>query len=47
MCPTRKRKGIFEEFIKKYLDKAESVLRIHRYLLEFDTCVAFTVSFEN
>jgi hypothetical protein len=43
----QKRKAIFEEFIKKYLYKAESVLKIHLYLSDFGTCVAFTVSFEN
>jgi hypothetical protein len=32
---------------KNYLYKAESVLKIHLYLLDFGTCVAFTVSFEN
>jgi hypothetical protein len=36
----RKRKGIFEEFIKNYLYKAESVLKTHPYLLDFGTCVA-------
>jgi hypothetical protein len=43
----QKRKAIFEEFIKNYLYKAESVLKIHLYLLDFGTCVTFTVSFEN
>jgi hypothetical protein len=36
-----------EEFIKNCLYKAESVLKIHPHLLDFGTCVAFTVSFEN
>jgi hypothetical protein len=43
----QKRKTIFEEFIENYFYKAESVLKIHLYLLQFSTCVAFTVSFEN
>jgi hypothetical protein len=43
----RKRKAILEEFIKNYLYKAESVFKIHLYLLDFGTCVAFAVSFEN
>jgi hypothetical protein len=43
----RKRKAIFEEFIQDYLYKAESDLKIHIYLLDFGTCVAFTVSYEN
>jgi hypothetical protein len=42
-----KLEAIFEEFIKNYLYKVESVLKIHLYLLDFGTCVAFTVSFEN
>jgi hypothetical protein len=41
----QKQKAIFEEFIKNYLYKAESVLKINLYLLHFGTCVAF-VSFE-
>jgi hypothetical protein len=28
LCPTRKQKAIFEELIKNYLYKAESVLKI-------------------
>jgi hypothetical protein len=32
--------------IKNYLYKAESVLKMHLDLLDFGTCVAFTVSFE-
>jgi hypothetical protein len=43
----QKWKAIFEEFIKNYLYKVESVLKIHLYLLHFGTCVAFTVLFEN
>jgi hypothetical protein len=43
----RKRNAIFEEFMQNYLYTAESVLKIHLYLLDFGTCVAFTVSFEN
>jgi hypothetical protein len=43
----RKWKEIFEEFVKNYLYKAENVLKIHLYLLDFGTCVASTVSFEN
>jgi hypothetical protein len=43
----QKQKAIFEEFIKNDLYKAESVLKTHLYLLDFGTCVAFTVSFEN
>jgi hypothetical protein len=43
----RKQKEIFEEFIKNDLYKAESVLKIRLYLLDFGTCVAFTVSYEN
>jgi hypothetical protein len=42
-----KRKAIFEEFIKNYLHKEESFLKIQLYLFDFGTCVAFTVSFEN
>jgi hypothetical protein len=42
-----KEKAIFEELIKNYLYNVESVLKIHLYLLDFGTCVAFTVSFEN
>jgi hypothetical protein len=38
--------AIFEEFIKNYLYKVESVLKIRLDLLDFGTCVAFTVSFE-
>jgi hypothetical protein len=34
---------IFEEFIKNYVYKAESVLKVHLYLLDFGTFVAFTV----
>jgi hypothetical protein len=44
---TQKQREIVEEFIKNYLYKAESILKIHLYLLDFGTCVAFTVSFEN
>jgi hypothetical protein len=40
-------RSIYEEFIKNYLYKAESVLKMHLYLLDFGTCVAFAVSFEN
>jgi hypothetical protein len=43
----RKRKAVFEKFIKNCLYIAESVLKIPLYLLDFGTCVAFTVSFEN
>jgi hypothetical protein len=43
----RKRKAIFEKIIKNYIYKEKSVLKIHPYLLDFGTCVAFTVSFEN
>jgi hypothetical protein len=42
-----KRKALFEEFIRNYWYKAESVLKIHLYLLNFGTCVALTVLFEN
>jgi hypothetical protein len=31
--------AIFEEFIKNYLYEAESVLKVHLYLLDFGTCV--------
>jgi hypothetical protein len=43
----QKRKAMLEEFITNYLYKAESVLKLQLYLLDFGTCVAFTVSFEN
>jgi hypothetical protein len=43
----QKQKTIFEEFIKNDLYTKESVLKIHLYLLDFGTCVAFTVSFGN
>jgi hypothetical protein len=36
-----------EELIKNSLHKAESVLKIHLYLSDVGTYVAFTVSFEN
>jgi hypothetical protein len=40
-------KAIFQEFTKNNLYKVESVLKIHPYLLDFGTCVAFTASYEN
>jgi hypothetical protein len=40
-------KLIFEAFIKNYLYKAESLLKIHLQFLNFGTSVAFTVSFQN
>jgi hypothetical protein len=39
----RKRKEIFQECIKNYLYKTESVLKIHLYLLNFGARIAFTV----
>jgi hypothetical protein len=39
----RKWKAIFEEFIENYLYEAEGALKIHVYLLDFGTCVAFIV----
>jgi hypothetical protein len=40
----RKWNAIFEEFIKNYMNKVESILKIQLYVLDFGTCVAFTVS---
>jgi hypothetical protein len=40
-------KQYLKKIIKNYLNKEKSVFKIHSYLLDFDTCVAFTVSFEN
>jgi hypothetical protein len=45
ICPKRKRKALFEEFIKNYLYKVEIVLKVHIYLLDFGTCVALIVLF--
>jgi hypothetical protein len=42
-----KRKAIFEKFIKNYSYKVENFVKIPLYLLDFGTCIAFTVSFEN
>jgi hypothetical protein len=40
-------KQYLKNLLKNYLYKVESVLKIHLYLWEFGTYVAFTVSFEN
>jgi hypothetical protein len=43
----RNGKQYLKTLLKKYLYKAESVLKIHLYLLDFGTSVGFTVPFGN